>query len=194
METFSQTQKFSWRRFWILFLPTWFYAGFFYRLIPSVYFRRIKASATWGSFFSLPLLVVLWYFAHTIWIWVCIWAVLTIAALVFIPLAEREFGLTTDPRGRLRAHDQNEIVVDEVLGMFIAVAPTLFIDIFEPARFFMYLAGAFFLFRFFDIAKVWPANFFDKESLAVDVIVDDVVAGIYSAIILLVILTWEFLF
>lgn len=162
--------------------------------MPSAYFRRIKASATWGSFFSLPLLVVLWYFAHTIWIWVGIWAIFTVAALFLIPLAERELGPTTDPRGRMRTHDQNEIVIDEVLGMFIAVAPTLFIDTFEPKRFFMYLAGAFFLFRFFDIAKVWPANFFDKESLAADVIVDDVIAGVYSAIILLVILAWEFLF
>ncbi|MBI5230276.1 MAG: phosphatidylglycerophosphatase A [Candidatus Magasanikbacteria bacterium] len=186
------TQKFSWRRFWILLLPTWFYTGFFYRLMPWRALRRIKASATWGSFFALPLLAALWYFAHTIWIWVGIWGVLIVAALFLIPLAERELGPTADPRGRMRTHDQNEIVIDEVFGMFIAVAPTLFIDIVEPARFAWYLAGAFLLFRFFDIAKVWPANFFDKESLPADVIVDDVVAGIYTAIILLAVLALEF--
>lgn len=188
------SQKFSWRRFFILLLPTWFYIGFFYRLMPFPALRRIKASATWGSFFSLPLLIALWYFAHTIWIWVGVWVILTFAALFLIPLAERELGPTTDPRGRMRAHDQNEIVIDEVLGMFFAVAPTLFIDVTEPARFAWYLCGAFLLFRFFDIVKVWPANFFDKESLAADVIVDDVVAGIYSAIILLVFLACEFWF
>lgn len=184
-------QSFSWRRFWILFIPTWFFTGFFYRLLPSVKLRSIKASATWGSFFTLPLLIFLWYFGHTIWVWLPIFAVLTVAALVLVPLAEREIGSSMDPRGQMRTHDQNEIVIDEVLGMFIASAPTLFIDTIEPTRFFWYLFGAFVLFRFFDIVKVWPANFFDKESLPADVIIDDIIAGVYSAIILMAFLAIE---
>ena len=44
----------------------------------------------------------------------------------------------------------------------------------------------FLLFRFFDISKIWPANFFDKKHTPVSVMLDDLVAGCYAGIILII--------
>lgn len=71
--------------------------------------------------------------------------------------------------------DDQTIVVDEVVGMWIAAIPAaLHIDLWIVA---------FLLFRLFDIYKPWPASFFDKRAgNGFDVMMDDVVAGIYAAI------------
>lgn len=69
--------------------------------------------------------------------------------------------------------DDQSIVVDEVVGLWIAALPAehsigLWIT-------------AFFLFRLFDVVKPWPASYFDKKSRGgLDVMMDDVVAGIFA--------------
>lgn len=71
--------------------------------------------------------------------------------------------------------DDQRIVVDEVVGLWIAALPAGE----NP----MLWATAFVTFRFFDIFKVWPASFFDKrKSGGFDVMMDDVVAGIFAFI------------
>lgn len=70
-------------------------------------------------------------------------------------------------------HDHGRIVVDEVLGQFIALAtfPA------GPG----WLAAGFLLFRFYDIWKPFPARQIDRQwRSAAGVIADDVVAGIYA--------------
>ena len=72
-------------------------------------------------------------------------------------------------------HDHPGIVVDEILGVWIAalLAPQGLI----------WLAAAFGFFRFFDIVKVFPANYFDaKVSNAFGVMADDAVAGLYAGL------------
>lgn len=69
--------------------------------------------------------------------------------------------------------DDQSIVVDEVVGLWIAALPG------------GTHAGcwilAFLLFRLFDIWKPWPASLFDNRSRdGFDVMMDDVVAGIYA--------------
>jgi phosphatidylglycerophosphatase A len=69
--------------------------------------------------------------------------------------------------------DDQSIVVDEVAGMWIAAIPA-------GKHLWLWLV-AFFLFRLFDIWKPWPASFFDNRSKGgFDVMMDDVVAGIYA--------------
>ena len=69
--------------------------------------------------------------------------------------------------------DDQSIVVDEVVGLWIAALPAATI----PALW----GGAFVLFRFFDIYKPWPASYFDnKKRGGWDVMLDDVVAGIFA--------------
>ena len=70
--------------------------------------------------------------------------------------------------------DDQAIVVDEVVGMWIAG--------FAAGTDWGLWAVAFILFRFFDITKPFPASYFDKSEKggALYVMLDDVVAGIYA--------------
>jgi phosphatidylglycerophosphatase A len=69
--------------------------------------------------------------------------------------------------------DDQSIVVDEVIGMWIAAIPAGLV----PGLWVI----AFLLFRFFDIYKPWPASFFDnRKKGGMDVLLDDVIAGIFA--------------
>lgn len=74
---------------------------------------------------------------------------------------------------RYGAHDHGRIVVDEIVGQFIALATF-------PARPGWLLAG-FLLFRLFDIVKPFPAGRIDRRwRTPLGVMADDVVAGVYA--------------
>ncbi len=80
-----------------------------------------------------------------------------------------------------KTHDSSEIVIDEVVGMLITL-------ILVPASPLLFVLG-FVLFRFFDIVKPFPISFIDKKVQGgVGVMADDVVAGIFSNIILQVLM------
>jgi phosphatidylglycerophosphatase A len=71
--------------------------------------------------------------------------------------------------------DNQSIVVDEAVGVWIAALPA-------GTHLWTWVA-AFLLFRLFDIWKPWPASFFDNRCKGgFDVMMDDVVAGIYAAL------------
>jgi phosphatidylglycerophosphatase A len=73
--------------------------------------------------------------------------------------------------------DPGEIVVDEVVGMWITLALV-------PPSISLYVIG-FALFRVFDIFKPWPVNWADRQLPgAFGVMVDDVLAGIYALVIM----------
>ena len=92
--------------------------------------------------------------------------------------------------------DARQIVIDEVIGQSI---PILFIEyiIFLQnqsfgADLYLYLMS-FFLFRFFDIFKPFPIRYFDKNyKNSFGILFDDVLAGIYTLILLLIF--FEFFF
>lgn len=71
-------------------------------------------------------------------------------------------------------HDNQIIVIDEIVGMLITVA------FFEKSL--IWLVVGFVLFRFFDIIKPFPAKASEKLPHGWGVMIDDVVAGIYSAL------------
>ena len=74
--------------------------------------------------------------------------------------------------------DPSEVVIDEFLGQSI---PLLFL-----VNFNMYeVLIAFVTFRFFDIYKIYPINKMEDFKGSYGVILDDIVAGIYSLIILM---------
>jgi phosphatidylglycerophosphatase A len=86
--------------------------------------------------------------------------------------------------------DSSKIVVDEFIGQSI---PILTIYNYIPKNnigtFILYIVISFILFRFFDIAKPYPANKIDKEMKnGFGVMLDDVVAGVYASIIILIIM------
>ena len=85
--------------------------------------------------------------------------------------------------------DAKEIVIDEFIGQSI---PLLTIYSFIPSNnlkdFMLYSFFSFILFRIFDIAKPFPINFIDKQMKnGFGVILDDLIAGLYSVIALLII-------
>ena len=83
--------------------------------------------------------------------------------------------------------DRSEIVIDEVIGQSIALLPLLFFSETNSPDFFMCIISLLF-FRFFDIVKPYPINKFDKMNNTFGVIFDDILAGIFSAILLTLIL------
>ena len=82
-------------------------------------------------------------------------------------------------------HDPGFVVIDEVVGQSLTF---VFVSTVMPSLW-MFLIG-FVAFRFFDIVKVWPACYFDKKvQNASGVMLDDVVAGLYASLVLLLIHT-----
>lgn len=79
--------------------------------------------------------------------------------------------------------DPGFIVIDEIAGQSLTF---LMLSLYTGS--FINLTNiflGFILFRFFDISKIWPASFFDKKHTPVSVMLDDLVAGCYAGIILI---------
>ena len=85
--------------------------------------------------------------------------------------------------------DPQEIVIDEVAGQML---PLLSIPIYEtlyPLPNIYYFISAFLLFRLFDIWKPYPISYVDNNIKgALGIMLDDILAGIYSIIVLTIIL------
>ena len=83
----------------------------------------------------------------------------------------------------VKIHDPAAIVIDEVVGQWVAVALL-------PLDPVVYALG-FVLFRVLDVVKPWPANFIDRAVTGgLGVMLDDVVAGAYAAGALWLIVPW----
>ena len=77
-------------------------------------------------------------------------------------------------------HDPASIVIDEVAGQWLVLVAASS----DPA----FYAAGFVLFRVLDIVKPWPANWADRAlGGGLGVMLDDIVAGVYGAIVLYII-------
>tara|TARA_B110000971_G_scaffold152330_1_gene155551 strand:- start:337 stop:831 length:495 start_codon:yes stop_codon:yes gene_type:complete len=85
--------------------------------------------------------------------------------------------------------DAKEIVIDEFVGQSIPILSIYsFILKNDVGSFIFFVCISFILFRFFDIIKPYPINKIDKNiKNGFGVMLDDVIAGIYSSVILLII-------
>ena len=77
---------------------------------------------------------------------------------------------------RKYGHDPSEVTIDEVVGMWISL-------LLLPKSL-LVAAGAFLLFRVFDIIKPFPARKFDNVTGGLGIMMDDVVAGFYTNLIM----------
>ena len=75
--------------------------------------------------------------------------------------------------------DPGKVVVDEVAGQFIALFPLTLFTRWSIAA----VIVSFILFRFFDIVKPYPANRLQELSGGAGIMFDDLVAGVYGAVI-----------
>jgi phosphatidylglycerophosphatase A len=159
-----------------VFIATWFRTG----LIPPVILKGM--AGTYGSFFSIPLV---W---GTLWLSdnVSPWCYLTVTLIIYlvglwsVPRAEIALGPKTDWHGKTKTRDQNQIVIDETLGMLVTcwLLPST-----HQSLWLLLLLG-FGLFRLFDIIKIPPTRYFDRMKTANGVMLDDVIAGVYAFICL----------
>ena len=84
--------------------------------------------------------------------------------------------------------DPKEVVIDEVIGQSIPlylyeVSHNMTKDSNDALKFYLII---FLLFRFFDIVKPFPVSYFDKNfKNSFGVIMDDVCAGLYVVIVLI---------
>ncbi len=89
-------------------------------------------------------------------------------------------------------HDPSEIVIDEVAGIWLALLPVAsgaeMMGVDYSALWPGWIA-AFALFRLFDITKPWLVGWADRMDNATGVMLDDVIAGIFAAIGVMVLAT-----
>ncbi|BEU02352.1 phosphatidylglycerophosphatase A [Agarivorans sp. OAG1] len=128
-----------------------------------------KAPGTFGTLAAIPLYLLL--------------APLPVWAYVAVLLVSFVFGVwccqkASDAMG---VHDHGAIVWDEFVGYWI----TMFMVPLSPLN---VLLG-FILFRFFDVLKPWPIKILDKKVHGgFGIMIDDVLAGVFAAISLQVVL------
>ena len=140
---------------WIL--ATWFGSG----LSP-------KAPGTVGSLFALPIIAVgyIWGLKTYIGFLVVLFVIGWLATRVVLK-SQKEL-------------DPGFVVIDEVIGQGLTFALVIGLGFS-----WVWLISGFLLFRLFDIIKIWPASYFDGSvHNAFGVMMDDVVAGLYAALIL----------
>ena len=109
------------------------------------------------------------------------WAIATAGGVVALGLAALVVFVAgiwaSDYIGRSGEADSGAIVVDEVVGQWIALLPVISTPALWPL--------AFGLFRVLDIVKPWPASWVDRNLHgAAGVMLDDVIAGLYAGIAL----------
>ena len=80
-------------------------------------------------------------------------------------------------QSKMGKKDRSEIIIDEIIGQQIPII------LFQMNILNIFLS--FILFRFFDILKIYPANYIDKNyPNSIGIIGDDVVAGFQASFIL----------
>lgn len=137
------------------------------------------APGTWGSLAALPLAWALHVLGGAYWFGV---------AIVVVFLAG--WWATRVMTAGQADHDPSEIVVDEVVGQWIALlalsVPATRHDLDITALWPGWIA-AFVLFRLFDIWKPWLVGKADRRGDALGVMLDDVIAGVFAAIFVTII-------
>lgn len=149
------------------FLATVFYVGL---LRPG--------PGTWGSAAALPLLLI----THLAGGFPAV-----VAATIAVFLIG--WWATAHETAGKADHDPSEIVIDEVAGQWIALWPVSLgawqqgVDILAlwPG----WITG-FVAFRVFDIFKPWPVSWADRKSTPLGVMLDDCIAGVMAAIVVVV--------
>ena len=149
----------------------------FTKIFVSIFFvGYIKfASGTWGSLAAILILYpIIKYTMLSLEVLIIIFIILFFISNLFINF----FSNVTN------SNDSKHIVIDELLGIFIILIFYDFIFIYND---FITLILIFFIFRLFDILKIFPANYIDKNlKNGYGVIIDDIVAGIYTIFTLMI--------
>lgn len=91
----------------------------------------------------------------------------------------------------LSGSDPDRVVIDEILGQWVALWGLIGITEVRPVT--LGVLAGFFVFRAFDVFKVPPARQAETIPGPWGVLLDDVVAGIYTSFTLFLVRFWGFL-
>lgn len=123
------------------------------------------ASGTFGTLAAIPFYLVLAQLPLSLYL-------LTLVAFFFLAC-----WVSGRAEVIFQEQDSGKIVIDEVVGYLVTMA-AIPLD-------WRYVVIGFFLFRFFDIVKIPPARWFDRElKNGYGVVLDDVAAGVYAWLVL----------
>jgi len=109
-------------------------------------------------------------------LWLLGWSPAALSGLLVVVLVVGTWAAGEAER-TLGTKDPGAIVVDEVAGMTISV---LTLPLTLPV-----LVAGFILFRIFDVVKPFPAGASQRLGGGVGVMIDDVIAGLYALVLLL---------
>lgn len=137
------------------FLATGFYSG------------KIKpAPGTWGSLAALPLAWLLLQLGGNV---LLAWSI--IVGFVVGWWASSHYSRA------IKVKDPGEIVIDEIVAMFLVLLAT-------PLDWIWWIV-AFGLFRLFDIWKPWPVSLADRKSTGgFGIMIDDILAAIWAVLVI----------
>ena len=125
----------------------------------------LPASGTFGSLFTVILYCMIIPFIHIFYL-IMILLIITLYSWVYLDKNLKNY----------KNKDPKEIVIDEFIGQMIPLTIC--------GSNLLLILTSFVLFRFFDITKIYPASIFDQKIKgSLGIIGDDIIAGIYSLVI-----------
>ena len=151
-------------------------------LLISTFFGNGYISKIPGTFTSLSTSIIL-YILFELLNFKNLNYILILYSIVFF----YSFYAVMDSETEFENNDPRQIVIDEVLGQAMPLILTVYLSINNlidiPVE--IYYLLSFILFRFFDIVKPFPISYFDKKHKNFfGIIMDDIMAGLYSMIII----------
>tara|TARA_B100001113_G_scaffold172186_1_gene140934 strand:- start:694 stop:1146 length:453 start_codon:yes stop_codon:yes gene_type:complete len=141
-------------------------------ILTGFYVGKIKyAPGTFGTLLAIPIFLLIYDFN-----------LITKISIVFLLFLISLFLLSQSYKKQVfKDIDDKTIVIDEVIGYLI------FIVFFDNTLFVLF--SSFLIFRLFDIVKPYPISLIDKKMKnALGVILDDIIAGLFSGITLFIII------
>jgi phosphatidylglycerophosphatase A len=123
------------------------------------------APGTFGTLMAIPFYLLMQPLTH--WQYLFFLVVITLLSMWLSDVVAKE----------INVHDHPGMCLDEIIGFLVTM--------FAVPSGFLWIAMGFILFRIFDILKPWPIHIIDKKVHGgFGIILDDVLAGIYSLIVI----------
>lgn len=123
------------------------------------------APGTWGSIFGFLVFI---YVSH--------YVDMLIVVILSIPFS---IWICEKASINLIEKDHKSIVIDELVGIWVALAPALYLSTQSSRTLYVVLALIFF--RIFDILKPFPISYFDKNyKNGLGIVLDDLIAGVMA--------------
>ena len=132
------------------------------------------APGTWGSLAAVAMALALHYLGG--------FPALLLATVIVFPIG---WWATAEVTRGQADHDPSEVVIDEVVGQWIALLVTSFAAWrmgVDPLVLYPGWVAGFVFFRLYDISKPNLIGWADRRGDALGVMLDDVIAGVYAAI------------